>query len=114
MIGASGAISAVVGAYALLYGERRAQAIGPVPAGVVHVAWLAAAWIGIQLLIGLAGLAAWPRRDRRAYRRVRRAGAARPLLPGATGRLACWLGADRRRPGRRVLTVDGGTDGAGR
>ncbi|RZL71691.1 MAG: rhomboid family intramembrane serine protease [Sphingomonas sp.] len=58
MIGASGAISAVVGAYALLYGERRAQAIGPVPAGVVHVVWLAAAWIGIQLLMGLAGFGA--------------------------------------------------------
>ena len=58
MIGASGSISAVVGAYALLYGERRAQAIGPIPAGVVHVAWLAAAWIGIQLLMGLAGFGA--------------------------------------------------------
>ncbi len=55
MIGASGAISALVGAYSLLYGERRAQAIGPVPAGVVHVAWLAVAWVGIQLLTGLAG-----------------------------------------------------------
>lgn len=58
MIGASGAISAVVGAYALLFGERRARAIGPVPAGVVHVMWLAAAWIGIQLLMGLAGFGA--------------------------------------------------------
>lgn len=58
MIGASGAISAVVGAYALLYGERRARAIGPVPAGVVHVAWLAAAWVGIQLLMGFAGFGA--------------------------------------------------------
>ena len=55
MIGASGAISAVVAAYALLYGESRAQAIGPFPSGVVHVAWLAAAWIGIQLLISYAG-----------------------------------------------------------
>ena len=56
MIGASGAISAVLAAYALLFGERRAQAIGPIPAGVVHVVWLAAAWIGIQALIGVAGL----------------------------------------------------------
>ncbi len=56
MIGASGAISAIVGAYALLYGERRARAIGPVPADVVHIAWLAAAWIGVQLLIGAAGM----------------------------------------------------------
>jgi membrane associated rhomboid family serine protease len=57
MIGASGAISAIVGAYALLYGERRAKAIGPIPAGVVHVMWLAAGWIGLQLLIGAAGMA---------------------------------------------------------
>ncbi|WP_374943597.1 rhomboid family intramembrane serine protease [Sphingomonas sp.] len=56
MIGASGAISAIVGAYALLYGERRAKAIGPVPADVVHIAWLAAGWIGLQLLIGAAGM----------------------------------------------------------
>jgi len=55
MIGASGAISAVVGAYALLYGRGRARAIGPVPATLVHAAWLAAAWVGIQLLVGLAG-----------------------------------------------------------
>lgn len=57
MIGASGAISAVVGAYALLFGERRTRALGPLSAGFVHVAWLAAAWIGIQLLIGVAGMA---------------------------------------------------------
>ena len=57
MIGASGAISAVVGAYALLFGERRTRAFGPLSAGFVHVAWLAAAWIGIQLLIGVAGMA---------------------------------------------------------
>lgn len=56
MIGASGAISAIIAAYALLYGQRRARAIGPVPAGIVHVAWLAAAWIGINLLMGVAGL----------------------------------------------------------
>lgn len=52
MIGASGAISAVVGAYSLLYGERRAKAVGPIPAGVAQVLWLAAGWIGVQLLIG--------------------------------------------------------------
>lgn len=52
MIGASGAVSAIVGAYALLFSERRARAIGPASAGVVHVAWLAAGWIGVQLLIG--------------------------------------------------------------
>lgn len=55
VIGASGAISAIVGAYALLFGQRRAAAIGPVPADVVHIAWLAAAWVGIQALVGFAG-----------------------------------------------------------
>lgn len=57
MIGASGAISAIVAAYALLFGRRTAGAIGPFSADVVHVAWLAAAWIGIQLLMGVAGFA---------------------------------------------------------
>lgn len=57
MIGASGAISAVLAAYARLFGERRASAIGPLSADMVHVAWLAAAWIGIQLLMGVAGFA---------------------------------------------------------
>jgi membrane associated rhomboid family serine protease len=56
MIGASGAISAVVGAYAVLFGRRRAKRLGPIPAHIVHIAWLAAAWIGIQLLIGFAGM----------------------------------------------------------
>lgn len=56
MIGASGAISAIVGAYALLFGERRAKRWGPVPGDLLHVLWLAAAWIGIQFLIGIAGM----------------------------------------------------------
>lgn len=56
MIGASGAISAFVAVYALFNGQRRASAVGPFSAGVVHVAWLALGWIGIQLLIGVAGL----------------------------------------------------------
>ena len=52
-IGASGAISAVVAAYALLYGERRPTIGPPWLAQALHVAWLAAAWIGLQLLIRL-------------------------------------------------------------
>ena len=54
MIGASGAVSAVVGAYALLYGKQRTIGWGPIPARALHVLWLAAAWIGLQLLVGLA------------------------------------------------------------
>ena len=55
MIGASGAISAVVGAYALLFGQRQARDWGPVPAGVAQILWLSAGWIGVQLLIGATG-----------------------------------------------------------
>lgn len=58
MIGASGAASAIVGAYSLLYGRSRAKAIGPIPARAVHVAWLAAAWVAINLMTGLAFQAA--------------------------------------------------------
>lgn len=54
MIGASGAISALLGAYALLYGERRATIANRRLNGVLNVAWLAVAWIGLQLLVGLA------------------------------------------------------------
>jgi membrane associated rhomboid family serine protease len=52
MIGASGAASAVLGAYALLYGRGRARAIGPVPARVVQAVWLAVAWGVMNLAIG--------------------------------------------------------------
>ena len=56
MIGASGAIAAVIGAYALLFAERRPKRWGPISGHALHVAWLAATWIGIQLLTGLAGM----------------------------------------------------------
>lgn len=55
MIGASGAVSAVVGAYSLLYGQRRVADWGPFSGRLLTILWLAAAWIGLQLLIGLAG-----------------------------------------------------------
>ena len=54
MIGASGAISALVGAYALLYGQRRPSRLQPELARLLHIAWLAAGWIVIQLLLGFA------------------------------------------------------------
>lgn len=53
MIGASGAISAIVGAYALLYGNARTRDIGPMPAWLLHVAWLLAAWTVLNLAVGL-------------------------------------------------------------
>jgi len=55
MIGASGAISALLGTYAVIYSQRGVKAIGPIPASVVRIIWLAGGWIGLQLLIGLAG-----------------------------------------------------------
>lgn len=56
MIGASGAISAIIAAYALLFSEQKVAPIGPIPARIVRILWLAAAWIGIQLLTGIAGM----------------------------------------------------------
>jgi membrane associated rhomboid family serine protease len=55
MIGASGAISAVIAVFALIFSRSRTPAIGPIPAHWVRALWLAAAWIGVQLLIGFAG-----------------------------------------------------------
>ena len=55
MIGASGAISALIAVFALIFSRSQAPAIGPIPSHWVRALWLAAAWIGIQLLIGFAG-----------------------------------------------------------
>lgn len=54
MVGASGAISALVGAYSLLYGQRRPSTLKPEMARLVHILWLAASWVAIQLLLGIA------------------------------------------------------------
>jgi membrane associated rhomboid family serine protease len=56
MVGASGAISAVIGTYALIYSRREVAAIGPVSAQVVRILWLAAGWTVIQVMIGFSGL----------------------------------------------------------
>lgn len=55
MIGASGSISALIAVFALIFSQSKTRAIGPVPGHWVRALWLAAAWIGLQLLIGLAG-----------------------------------------------------------
>jgi membrane associated rhomboid family serine protease len=52
-IGASGAISAVIGSYALLFGRNRVKVADPRLALWLHVLWLAAAWVGLQILVGL-------------------------------------------------------------
>ncbi len=54
MIGASGAISAIFAAYALLFGRPRGFAKHPTLGAAVNILWLAAAWIGVQFLMGIA------------------------------------------------------------
>ncbi|HEX7782106.1 MAG TPA: rhomboid family intramembrane serine protease [Sphingobium sp.] len=53
MIGASGAISALLGTYALLYSQQKVRAFGPISANVIRILWLAGGWTAIQLMIGL-------------------------------------------------------------
>lgn len=55
MIGASGAISALIAVFALIFSRSEAPAIGPIPSHWVRAIWLAAAWIGVQVLLGFAG-----------------------------------------------------------
>jgi membrane associated rhomboid family serine protease len=54
MIGASGAVSAIIGSYALLFGSREVKAWGPFSARVLHMLWLGAGWTFLQFLIGIA------------------------------------------------------------
>jgi membrane associated rhomboid family serine protease len=54
MIGASGAISAVIGVYALLFGRNEVKRVGPIPAHWVRALWLAVAWTGVQWMVSLA------------------------------------------------------------
>lgn len=53
MVGASGAISAILGAYAMLFGRNRVRIANPTLALWVNALWLAAAWIGLQLMVGI-------------------------------------------------------------
>jgi membrane associated rhomboid family serine protease len=54
MVGASGAISAIIATYSLLYSQQQVRKMGPLSANLVRVLWLAAGWIAIQLMIGVA------------------------------------------------------------
>jgi membrane associated rhomboid family serine protease len=53
MIGASGAISAVIGAYAMLFGKNRVQVANANLALWLNVLWLLAAWIVLQVAMGI-------------------------------------------------------------
>lgn len=70
VIGASGAIAAVFAVYAVVFAQRKAAArriFGiAVPADILNSLWLAAVWIGLQLMTGLVfndgasgGIAIW-------------------------------------------------------
>lgn len=60
-IGANGAVSALIGGYALLFANHPVPRIGPLSPRVVRIAWLLIAWVIIQLLTGFASgeAAAW-------------------------------------------------------
>jgi membrane associated rhomboid family serine protease len=56
MVGASGAISAVVGAFALSFGRAKAITRSPTVNRWINAAWLMVAWIALQMMMGwLAG-----------------------------------------------------------
>jgi membrane associated rhomboid family serine protease len=50
MIGASGAISAVIGAYALSFGQQKVLVKSPALNRALNALWLLAAWIVLQLM----------------------------------------------------------------
>ena len=54
MVGASGAVSAELGAYALLFGRNRSKIADPRLAMFVHALWLGAAWVVLQLMVAYA------------------------------------------------------------
>ncbi len=53
MVGASGAISAVIGAYAVMFGRNRVRVANPQLAFWLNALWLAVAWVLLQLLLGI-------------------------------------------------------------
>ena len=52
MIGASGAISALVAAYAMLFGSGEVRRVGPLSGTLLRALWLLAAWTAVQWLVG--------------------------------------------------------------
>lgn len=66
VIGASGAISAIVGAYSAMFTRQKVQGAGPMSGYALRIVWLAVAWIALQLLFGAvynsdnsSGIAIW-------------------------------------------------------
>lgn len=52
MIGASGAISAVLGAYSMMFGRNKVKVSNPTLALWLNSLWLAAGWVVLQLIVG--------------------------------------------------------------
>jgi len=53
MIGASGAVSAVIGAYAMLFGKNRVRVADSRMALWLNVLWLMVAWVGLQVAVAI-------------------------------------------------------------
>jgi membrane associated rhomboid family serine protease len=53
MVGASGAISAVLGAFAVLFGKNKVKVADRRLALALNALWLLAAWVGLNLMIGV-------------------------------------------------------------
>jgi membrane associated rhomboid family serine protease len=53
MIGASGAISAVLGAYAILFGRNKVKVSNARLAMLLNALWLMAAWVVLQVIVGI-------------------------------------------------------------
>lgn len=54
MIGASGAISAVLGAYAMLFGQNKVKVASLRLAKWLNALWLMTAWVILQICVGIA------------------------------------------------------------
>jgi membrane associated rhomboid family serine protease len=54
-IGASGAISGIIGAYVLLFPNKQPKPWGPIPAEIARPLHLTLAWIGLNLAMGFVG-----------------------------------------------------------
>ncbi|HEY0413207.1 MAG TPA: rhomboid family intramembrane serine protease [Allosphingosinicella sp.] len=52
MVGASGAISAIIGAYAMLFGRNRVKVANATAATLINALWVIVAWAAIQYLLG--------------------------------------------------------------
>lgn len=62
MVGASGAVSAVIGAYAMLFGRNKVKLASQRLALWLNALWLMAAWVALQVMlaVGLSGLGGIP------------------------------------------------------